>query len=80
METEGDQSRCAATCEALKYHPDRAVFRGDTPEQLLENLQKFKKARDAHEQLVQLLNDQVTGEKFQTADLLTPVFMLPDAQ
>ena len=65
---------------ALKYHPDRAVFRGDSPKQLLENLEKYKKARDAHEQLVQLLNDHLTGENFHTADLLTPVFMLPDGQ
>ena len=54
---------------ALKYHPDRAVFRGDSPKQLLENLEKYKKARDAHEQLVQLLNDHLTGENFHTADL-----------
>ena len=65
---------------ALKYHPDRAVLRGYTPQQLLENLEKYKRTRDANEQLFHLLNDQLTGEKFHTADILTPFFMLPNGQ
>ena len=64
---------------ALKYHPDRAVLRGDTPTQRADNIAKLKVAKDAYEQLVQLLNDQlVASKRFPAGTLCRPVLMLPE--
>ncbi|CAE7948691.1 unnamed protein product [Symbiodinium sp. KB8] len=65
---------------ALKYHPDRAALRGDTPKERTDHIAKLKAAKNAYEQLVKLLNDQlVASERFQVATLCRPVLMLPDA-
>ncbi|CAE7800201.1 unnamed protein product [Symbiodinium sp. CCMP2592] len=64
---------------ALKYHPDRAALRGDTPAQRTDNIAKLKTAKNAYEQLVQLLNDQlVASQRFEAAMLCRPVLMLPE--
>ena len=46
---------------ALKYHPDKAASRGDTQEEMEQNNLQYKAAKEARNELVQLLRKSTQG-------------------